>query len=533
MPQPATGARLFPISISQPASLGLNTEMGGNILPPQWATTLDNAVFDESGRPASRKGWLSLTTSAGSSIVKRIFEYYKADGTSDVIFSTDDDIYNNTTTATSIDGTLTISDGNIKFVNFNDKVVAFGIGTSSIPAVKTTGNFADITVNSGTAPDGTIGTSAFGRLWVANADGKTLKYSALLDETRWDAADGGGSIDFSKIWPAGQDNIVAVEELGGRLIVFGSNNTVLLTDNANTALGLDPTAIYVSDTIPGSGAVSQFGIARVAGDLLVLTRSGLISLQREVVQKSTPLTNLTKNIQSAIVNAIANEASVDDITMDYNPKESIVVMCFPASNQQFTLDTRNPLEDGSFRATSWTSDLQTLAYIRASQDFYGSLTGVVGEVMQYTGADDDGSTFAFDYESGWIDMGDELNAFLKLIKRITSFIFIEQNVVVSYKIDYDFGLKEFVIQNSATGGRVAEYNTAEYGANGVYDVNDADAVAGTDVAEYAGSVQLRTLDVNGKGSGQYVRIGLRLDTNSGDFALQQINLYAKVGRTAS
>ena len=116
---------------------------------------------------------------------------------------------------------------------------------------------------------------------------------------------------------------------------------------------------------------------------------------------------------------------------------------------------------------------------------------------------------------------------------MTSFVFVAQNVTITNKVDYDFGTNEYTMQRTALGGRVAEYNTAEYGDNGVYDVNDADAVAGTDVAEYSGSIQLRTVDSQGKGGGQYIRIGMRLDTNSGDFALQQINLFAKVGRLAT
>ena len=150
MPTPLNtpGAPIIPVNINSPAAFGLNTEEAGSILSPEWATVLDNAVFDASGRPSSRKGFLSLTSSAGSGVVMRVFEYFQADGTSQVIYSTDSDIYKNTNTATSIEGSLAISEGNIKFVNFNVKLLALGIGTSGLPAVRTTGDFVDITVNS-------------------------------------------------------------------------------------------------------------------------------------------------------------------------------------------------------------------------------------------------------------------------------------------------------------------------------------------------------------------------------------------------
>jgi len=255
-PKFTPGAAIITLQLTAPGFLGLNTEQAGSILGKEWATILDNAVFDASGRPVSREGFLSLTTTPGSGVVQRVFEYYKADGTSEVIFSTDSEIYKDTTTATAISGSLTITDGNIKFVNFNDKVLAFGIGTGGIPAVRTTGNFADITVNSGTAPTSGIGTAAYGRVWGVDSDGKTVRYSALLDETRWDSADGGGIIDMSTVWPAGQDSLVGIEEFGGDIVFFGANNTVISTDGAGSSLGIDPTVLYVSDTLPDHSAIS-------------------------------------------------------------------------------------------------------------------------------------------------------------------------------------------------------------------------------------------------------------------------------------
>jgi len=541
MPTPSftPGAALIPIQLTAPGFLGLNTEEGGSILDKVWATVLDNAVFDSSGRPSSRKGMLSLTTTPGTDIVMRIFEYYKADGTSEVIYSTDSNIYKDTTTATSIKGTLTITDGNIKFANFNDKVIAFGIGTGGLPAVRTTGTFADITVNSGTAPTGRIGTAAYGRIWVVDTDGKTVRYCALLDETRWAVVDGGGSIDMSNVWPAGQDDLVAIEEFGGNLVFFGSNNTIISTDGAETALGIDPTALFVSDTIPGQGALSQFAITRAGGDLWVLTPTGIIGLNRELVQRSTPITNLSAHVQSEIITATTSETTSDDITMIYSPKEALVVIVFPTTNRQFTFDTRSPMQNGNFRATTWTSDIQTLSYIRSGTKLLGSLTGTVGEVMEYTGNNDNGTSFSFDYESGWLDLGEELNVFLKFIKRMTSFVFIEEDVVVSYKLKYDFGLTEFTVQGSGIGGVAAEWNTFEWSdgssnsSGGVYDINDSTLTAGIDIAEWSGSIQLRTIDVAGAGSGQYIKVGLRVNTNSGSFALQQLNINAKIGRQAT
>jgi len=537
MPTPKyeQSAQLIPLSFTHPAFKGLNTEMGGGILPQEWATKLENITFDENGRPAVRKGWTSVTTTPGAGVIKRIFEYYTAAGASEAIASTDANIYDALTgTATAIEGTLTITDGNIKFVNFNDKVVAFGIGTAGIPAVRTSGNFADITVNSGTAPTSGIGTSAFGRLWAVDTDGKTLRYCSLLDETRWttDGSGDGGSIDFSKVWPSGQDDIVAVTEFGGDLVVFGSNNTVIMTDGSGSTLGIDPTALYVSDTLPGVGAVSQFAMCRAAGDFWFLSPFGIVALGRELVQKSTPFNNISKNVQSGLTGAADAMSNKDDITLVYNPHRSIVLAIFPDVETVYCFDTRGAMEDGTYRASTWNTTMQTAEYIRGVENFYGSLKGTVGEVMSYSGNSDDGADIFFDYESGWLDLGAEQNLYLKFLKRMTSFTFVTANVQVTHKVLYDFSNKTYTLAKSAEGSGTAEYNAYNAVVAGSTQAEYA-AYGAAEQVEYGGGVSLRTLDAPLGGSGQYIKIGLRCNTEAGDFVLQQINLYAKIGRLAT
>ncbi len=538
MPTPRAhgGAQLVPINLTAPAFGGLNLEAAGSILGQEWATTLDNAIFDGSGRPALRKGFNSLTTTPVAGTVMRIFEYYKSDTTSEILFSTDADIFSGTTAPSSVKGTLTITDGNIKFVNFNDKCIAFGIGTGGIPAVYTGSTFADITVNTGTAPTGSVGTAAFGRLWAVDADGKTVRYSALLDETRWDTADGGGVIDFGNVWPAGQDTIVAIEEFGGDLIVFGKNNTVVMTDGSGASLGIDPDAMYVSDTIPGVGARSQFAMTRARGDFWFLSNSGLVGLRRELVQRSTGFDSISANVQSQLEEWVDQESDVNDITLVADLKNDFVVCIFPTAGSQFVFDTRTtqPVagQASTNRVTTWSADLQTAAYIRETRDLYASFTAVAGEILEYAGEDDNDNSYFFDYESGWLDLGQQGSQYIKFVKYLSSFVLVEQNVDVIHKIAYDFGQREYSITKSASGNPSAEYGTAEFGTNGVRDNTDATLVAGVDIAEYSGSFSLRTLKAPGQGSGQFVKVGIRLDTASGDFALQQINLFAKMGRMA-
>ena len=54
------GAQLFNVPLTAPGFRGLNTQASATLMPPDWATVLNNAVIDRFGRIASRKGFDSL-----------------------------------------------------------------------------------------------------------------------------------------------------------------------------------------------------------------------------------------------------------------------------------------------------------------------------------------------------------------------------------------------------------------------------------------------------------------------------------------
>jgi len=259
---------------------------------------------------------------------------------------------------------------------------------------------------------------------------------------------------------------------------------------------------------------------------------GIIGLQRELVQKSTPYNNISANVQSGVTGALAAEANVDGIRMAFSPKHSMVVCHFPSTDTSYVFDTRVRLEDGTYRCSTWLSSLTTLAYIRDVDNLYGTLSGTTGEVFSYTGNSDDGTAFIFDYESGWLDLGQEMNIYLKFVKRMTTFAFITQNVELTHKVYYDFANDSWNLAKAAQGSAPAEYNTFASGNAVEYNAFGAPG-AGSTVVEYGGGVSLRTIDAPLGGGGQYIKVGVRLNTEAGEFVLQQINLFAKVGRIAS
>lgn len=525
MPTPRKhgGAALQPINLVRPGFFGLNTQNEAALLGPEWATVLNNAVFDDAGRLAARKGWNPQTSTPAATTIKQFFEFYKSDGTSELLSVSDSDIYTGVGAPSSIEGTMTVTDAMMSVVNFNEKAIAFP-GNGTVYSYTGTGSFAAVTP-SGTPPTGKIALSAFGRLWAMDADGLTLKYSGLLNEGDWNGA-GAGVIDMGLVWPNGQDQVVGLAAFNGDIVVFGRNTIVFWSDGRNSTLGIDPTQVYVADTITGTGLVSQHAWASVKGDVWFLSESGVQSLGRLIIEKSNPLDNVSQNVQDNLVRQSANTQARDEITMSYSPVEDQVILCFPGTRQQYYFDTKLPLEDKTYRATTWTSDLQTTYYAR-NRILYGSLTTATGEVFSFQGFDDNGTSYSFAYESGWLDFGQEVNQYNKIVKRLTSVTFVEAATNFEFNWSYDFGSKSFKRTVSAeTSGNPSEYNVCEFGSNGLRIPSDP--TSGN--SEYAGGVGLQVLRAPGRSAGQYVKVGITVDTFGAQLALQNITLYAKVGR---
>jgi hypothetical protein len=462
----------------------------------------------------------------------RIFEYIKADGTAELLFSTDTDIFTGVD-GTSIEGTLGITEGNIKFVNFNDKCIALGTGTSGNPSIYTgTGNFTTVTVSAGTAPTAGVGTSAFGRLWCTDTDGATIRYCALLDETDWSVASGGGTINMDQVWPNGQDEVMAIEAFAGDLVVFGRRQIVIWSDGAGGDLGLNPLNLYVSDTIPNVGAISQFAHTHADGDLWFISSSGLQTLGRAIQEKTTPTLNLSKNVQAKFLAYLDAETAEEDITLLYSPREEKVIACFPGADKQIVFDTRIRLQDGSYRVTEWASDVQTMHYLR-DRTLNASLTAVAGEIFNYQDYEDNSASYSFAYESGWLDLGPELSQYVKMVKRVTSFVFVGQSTTVTYNLKYDFNTNAKSYAAAIVGESGAEFNVSEFTDSGAGIGYKQPSNTALGESEFSGGFALRTISIPGQGAGQYIKVGTTLDNASGPFALQQINLFTKVGRIAT
>jgi hypothetical protein len=374
----------------------------------------------------------------------------------------------------------------------------------------------DTPISDVNAPRSGIVTAAFGRLWGADLDGHIVKYSALLDGTDW-TNNGAGSIDMWNVWP-GNDQITAIGTFNGTLVVFGKRAIVFWTDGAGSPLGVDPTAMYVTDIIEGVGCISRHSIQHVDGDLWFLSEFGLQSLSRLVAERSNPINNLSKNIQDYLGKAVS-EANLDNLRSVYSPRDKLYLLSLPSggsteSGRCFVFDTRGKMEDGAVRSLgSWTLVPAALCSLR-NGNLIMALNSSSG-FGQYTGQLDAQSTYVFDYESGWLDLtGQE---YLLFPKRYGGVFFSDNALVILFKWALDFSVtfrsktKEFTT-GGISGG---EWNIAEW-----------------NLSEFGGGVNLQDGNVTGEGSGKYIKLGLTAEIDNTVLAVQQLSLFSKVGRYA-
>jgi hypothetical protein len=508
--------QLQKLDLVAPGRLGLNREERSRLLNPGFATVAKNFRLNSSGLMSARKGISTKTTTdiATNPAVETLFEYYKEDGTVEVISAWDGGIGSGVADpeGNDISGALTDTNGTWRMQNFNDKCLAFQAGHKL--AIYTGTTFATVSESGGTAPSSGIATVAYGRVWqVDDTDEANLKYCGLLDEADWNGT-GAGAIDFSNIWTEGQDSITAVAGFNGALVVFGMNHIVFLTDGTGNELGLNPNNMYVSDVIHGTGCVDQRTIQAIGEtDLVFLSRNGVQTLSRLLNERSNPTTAVSKNIRTEITEAY-RASTAGTLRSVYSPDEGLYILTFPG-DKSYAFDTRFLYQDESGDTVApifqWTLLPTAWAYQRDGT----LLAGGAGEIFEYTGTTDDGSSIQLDYESGWLDFGEEVGNQLKILKKLGAIIFTSSNddITMKWATDFEtvFGsiVKTFTATTTGAEWGTALWGTSEWGPGGGQ----------------------KLFKVPARGTGQYFKVGFSALT-AATMSVQQIELIAKIGRTA-
>lgn len=532
-------SQVFPLDVVAPGAYGLNTESSETLLAPQWATKALNAVVNRSGRLAARRGFQSVTNNAisGTPSIIRMFSQLDESGNEVIISTANNKIYKDVDDFTDAGNDITSSTDPTadywQFVNFNGKCLGFQAGHT--PIERTSGDFSDASYT-GTGPDGNCAAAAFGRVWAADADLQTVRYSVLLDDTDYSTGNGGGTIDMSSVWTTGMDEITAIAAIGASLVVFGRNHIVIWADGSGSEVGIDPTELQIVDTIEGTGCIARDSVALTGeGDVIFLSRHGIQSLGRVIEAKSNPTVTLSRNVRGDLLEAISQTTDLDSVVAVHSQEEGIYILNFPSIPKMFVLDTQHAFEDESgrmvFPVTNWQmgSTPEGMVSTKGGLLYFGLS---VGEVGKYAGNLDGTAAYSFEYESGWIDFGDpQINHRIKMLKELLASVQIGTGDI-TWTWEFDFSGTKLNRLYSYTGGTVAEFNVAEFTASSGSGIgyNDPSVGSSSGQTEFAGGTTIQRKTLPAHGEGQFLKLGATSSINGNDLAINHMSIAPKIGR---
>ena len=276
---------LQPLTIAAPGFLGINTEDSPIGLQPSYASVADNCVIDKKGRIAARKGYDEVSTNGSSVLgssrgIEAMFEFTDYSGDVRLISAGNNKVFTGTGTLTDVTpASYTISANNWKIATLADHVYMFQRGHEPLAGVDSSGSFvldniSDMAHAAGAPPQANEVLAAFGRLWAADLTGNkhTVYWSDSIAADnhgglQWTGGSS-GSLDLTTVWPTGYDEIVALTEHNGFLIIFGKNSIIIYEG----ATAPDTSAFALKDTIEGVGCIERDSVQATGNDILFLIR---------------------------------------------------------------------------------------------------------------------------------------------------------------------------------------------------------------------------------------------------------------------
>jgi hypothetical protein len=509
-------------SVQAPGFFGLNTQDSPLTLEAGYASIATNCVIDQYGRIGARKGFSRVNASSGNlgaNDIKVIHELVQLDGTLTVLFAGNNKLFKLDGSNAVVELTYggggtapTITNSNWQCASLNGITYFFQSGFDPLiydPAVSTTTfrRVSEKTGYTGTVPLGNIVISAFGRLWVADttADNVTISFSDLLAGHNWTAGTS-GTLDVSRVWANGADQIMGLGAHNNFLVIFGKRQ-ILVYQGATT-----PSTMSLADTIGNIGCLSRDSIVSTGSDIVFLSNSGVRSLLRTIQEKSAPLRDLSKNVRNDLMTYVAGE-TLANIKAVYSEVNAFYLLTLPVAKQVYVFDTKAQLQDGSARVTTWDSIEPTALLAKRNGDLLIGKNGYVGKYGTYL---DHASTYRFQYYTNYADLGDA--NVTSILKKISVVVIGGTNQILTIKWSYDFSAQYYSTQATIPISTIAEYGMAEYGANGI------------PVAYYSTGIQIGTLVGQASGYGKVVQTAYEIEINGSAISIQKIEIQAKNGK---
>ena len=509
-------------SISAPGFYGLNTQDSPLDLSSGFAAIATNCVIDQFGRIGSRKGFSRVNSSSGNlgaNNVTVIHELVQVDGTLTVLFAGNNKLFKLDSSNAVVELTYggggtapTITASNWQCASLNGITYFFQSGFDPLiydPAVSTT-TFRRVSEKSGytgTIPLANVGISAFGRLWVADTttNNVTITFSDLLTGHIWSGGTS-GTLDVSRVWPNGADQIMGLSAHNGFLFIFGKRQ-ILIYKNATT-----PSTMSLDDSISNIGCIARDSIATTGTDIVFLSNSGVRSLLRTIQEKSAPLRDLSKNVRNDLMTNVGSEV-LANIKSTYSESNGFYLLTLPVTKAVYIFDTKAQLQDGAARVTTWDSIEPTSLHSRRNGDLLIGKNGYIGKYGTYL---DHATTYRVQYFTNYSNLNQ--TEVTSIVKKISVVVIGGSNQGFIIKWGYDFAGQYYSSTLNIPVTSVAEYGTAEYGANG------------SPVAFYSSGIQLSTLVAQASGFGNVVQTGYEVQINGSPISIQKIEIQTKDGK---
>jgi hypothetical protein len=504
-------------SLSAPGFNGLNTEDSPLDLGSGFALVATNCILDQYGRIGARKGWTRVNSSSGAlgaNDVGVIHELVQNDGTLTVLFAGNNKIFKlgaaNAVTELTYGGggsAPTITASNWQCASLNGIAYFFQTGHDPLiydPAVSTT-TYRRVSEKSGyvaTVPQANIAISAFGRLWVANTstDKVTISFSDLIAGHVWGGGTS-GTLDVSRVWPNGADEVMGLAAHNDFLFIFGKKQ-ILVYSNAST-----PASLVLSDTVGSIGCIARDTIQSIGTDVVFLSDSGVRSLMRTIQEKSAPLRDLSKNVRFDLESSLAGE-TLANIKSVYSEKNAFYLLVLPGTFQVYCFDTKQSLQDGASRVTKWDNISPTSLRSLRNGDLYIGKNGYIGK---YGGYIDDTLSYRFLYYTNNADLGNPNQ--ISILKSITAIVIGGSNQFLTIKWGFDYSgayqSENVLIPTQAS----FEYGIGEYG-----------------IADFTSGIPIKALTSNASSAGKIIQTGYEATINGTQLSIQKIEIQAKEGK---
>lgn len=510
---------LQPYAVTAPGFNGLNTEDSPTDLSSGYALVAKNCIIDQFGRVGSRKGWEKAHTAnadLGANAIESMGEHVASDGTLTILAAGNNKLFklSGTTLVTLTyggGGSAPVITGNKwSMVSVDGYFLFFQAGhdpLAYVPSVSTTQyrRLSEVTGYSGTVQQADIAISAFGRCWnaVTTTDKVTIQFSDTKAPHKYSGGTS-GTLDLTTVWPSGGDIIVGFGAHNNRLFIFGRQH-ILIYKDATT-----PASMSLEDSVTGIGAICHSSIVDTGTDIIFLSKTGIRSLARTIQEKSAPMRDVSKNVRTELIQYALLE-NANSIVSVWNQKEAFYLIHFPTYDKTYCFDTKQTLQDGSARVTTWTGFNPSSLFTSLDGTLYLGKDGYIGTHSGYL---DDTETYRMEYYTPYVDFGTPLAT--SMLKKITIIAIGGSNQVITTKWSYDYN-GNYQSQQAAI---TLNNNIAQFGI-GEFNIN-----------EYSNGIVINTIVTQSGGSGKVAQVGLETDINGLQLSIQKLEIYAKTGKLA-